>query len=306
MSSKVTHPITSTDLAFARDGEKTDVLEQEQSGNNNWIFDNVTNQQVEKYIIFKLVDNTKQGGVHLPNEDDIVNPKTGKVERIRLLLGIDTIWMKEQKDLSPEYIKLNRRTLSFFRGAKILRVNETDASALEFLRICRWNIGSKGKTGSRFEFFEYNPAKQEEEALKKEMLEIEMAIQASKEPEQSMRKHAFFLGVQMFDDFGNPKSEEGIRSAYILKAKRDPARFKKTLGSKEVEVSYLVKKAISENLIDLGGHSGNVTWGAGGFICRIPVGRDTNEYLVELALNTTSDDGKRFLSQLRDVANKTQ
>jgi hypothetical protein len=48
----------------------------------------------------------------------------------------------------------------------------------------------------------------------------------------------------------------------------------------------------------------NVTWGAGGHIARIPVGRNTHEYLVELALNTTSEDGKRFLSQLQDVANK--
>ena len=263
------------------------------------------NTTEEKFVIFKLCDNTKQGGVHLPNEDDVINPATKKVERIRLLLGIDTIWMKEQKDLTPEYVKNNRRTLSFFRGAKILRIPVSDQAALDFLTLCNFNIGNpKRKTGARYEFFEYNPAKQEEEALKKEMLEIEMAIQASKEPEESMRKHAYFLGVQMFDEFGLPKSVEGIRSQYILMAKRQPTRFKKTLGSKEVEISYLIKKAISENLIDLGGHSGDVRWGAGGHIAKVPVGRSTHEYLVELALNSTSEDGKRFLSQLQDVANK--
>ena len=86
-------------------------------------------------------------------------------------------------------------------------------------------------------------------------------------------------------------------------AKRNPGLFKKSLNSKEVEISYLIKKAISENLIDLGGHSGNVTWGAGGYIARVPVGRATHEYLIELALNN-SDEGKRFLSQLQDLANK--
>ena len=54
----------------------------------------------------------------------------------------------------------------------------------------------------------------------------------------------------------------------------------------------------------MGGQSGNVTWGAGGGICRVPVGRNTHEYLIELAL-TNSDDGKRFLSQLQDLKNKT-
>lgn len=308
MSKHESRPVTSGDIAFAREGEKPMSIPFESDSDQvtNWAVQDNQPIEEEKFVIFKLVDNTKQGGVHLPNEDDVINPVTKKVERIRLLSGIDTIWMKEQKDLTPEFIKNNRRTLSFFRGAKILRIPETDVAALEFARICRFNIGAPNrKTGSRYEFFEYNPKKQEEEALKKEMLEIEMAIQASKEPEVSMRKHAYFLGVSMFDEYGLPKSTEGIRSQYILMAKRQPARFKKTLGSKEVEVSFLIKKAIIENLIDLGGHSGNVNWAQGGFIAKVPLGRDTHEYLVELALNTTSEEGRRFLSQLQDMAGKT-
>jgi hypothetical protein len=305
MSKGVDKPITSMDMAFAREGEKKQVQDYEQDGNevSNWAQMDAPPIE-EKFIVFKLVDNTKDGGVHLPNEDDVVNPATKKVERIRLLSGIDTIWMKEQKDLTPDFIRSNRRTLSFHRGAKILRIPESDKAALDFLTHCNFNIGNaKRKTGSRYEFFEYNPAKQQEEALKKEMLEIEMSIQASKEPVESMRKHANYLGIQAFDEFGIPKGDDGIRREYIITAKRNPERFRKSLGSKEVEVSYLIKKAISENLIDLGGHSGNINWAAGGYIARVPVGRNTHEYLVELALNT-SEDGKRFLSQLQDVAIK--
>lgn len=308
MSKNESRPVTSGDIAFAREGEKPQGIQFESASDQvtNWAIQDSQPQEEEKFVIFKLVDNTKQGGVHLPNEDDVINPLTKKVERMRLLLGIDTVWLKEQKDLTPEFIKNNRRTLSFPRGAKILRIPESDKAALEFLQVCNFNIGNpKRKTGSRYEFFEYNPAKQEEEALKKEMLEIEMAIQASKEPEDSMRKHAYFLGVSMFDEYGLPKSVEGIRSQYILMAKRQPSKFKKTLGSKEVEVSFLIKRAIIENLIDLGGHSGNVMWAAGGFIAKVPIGRNTHEYLVELALNSNSEEGKRFLSQLQDVANKT-
>lgn len=306
MAKGVDAPITSSDLAFARDGEK--------KTDNQWYTDSeqVSHLAVQdgqrdeqEFVIFKLCDNTKDGGVHLPNEDDVINPATGKIERMRLLLGIESIWVKDQKDLPKGYEFENRRTLSFFRGAKILRIPKEDTLALEFLSRCNWNVGNtKRRTGSRYEFFEYNPAKQQEEALKKEMLEIEMAIQASKEPVESMRKHAIYLGIQAQDEFGFPKTDEGIRREYIISAKRNPKRFKDTLNSKAVEVSFLIRKAITENLIDLGGHSGDVKWAAGGHIAQVPIGRNTNEYLVELAMNTMSEDGKRFLSRLNELANK--
>lgn len=304
MKNQIT-PVNSGDLAFARDGEKkvTHEYEQDVIDVGNWARMDAPETE-EKFVVFKLCDNTREGGVHLPNEDDVINPKTGKIERIRLLSGVDTIWMKEQKDLPPEYVKAYRRTLVFHRGAKILRIRQSDSTALEFLTICNFNIGNpKRKTGSRYEFYEYNPAKQQEEALKKEEFEIEMAIEAKLQPVELMLKHANYLGIQAFDEFGLPKTPDGIRREYIIMAKRNPVRFKKSINSKEVEISYLIKKAISEMLIDLGGHTGNVTWAAGGFIARVPVGRNTHEYLIELALNN-SDDGKRFLSQLTDVANK--
>lgn len=302
----VDKPITSGDMAFARDGERPVEagFQSESDQVTNWMIQD-TQVQEEEFVIFKLVDNTKQGGVHIHGIDDVVNPDTKVTERIRCLSGIESIWMKDQKGLDPQYIKDNQRTFSFFRGAKMLRVPKSDKTGLEFLSLTRHNIGAPNrKTGSRYEFFEYNPKKQQEEALKKEMLEIEMAIEASKIEVEPMRKHANYLGISAFDEFGIPKTDEGIRREYIISAKRNPTRFKKTLGSKDVEISYLVRKAIADNLIDLGGHSGNVTWGAGGFIARIPVGRNTHEYLVELALNTTSEDGKRFLSQLQDATNK--
>ncbi|MDP4188893.1 MAG: hypothetical protein Q8905_12650, partial [Bacteroidota bacterium] len=247
-----TRAVTSGDIQFSREGEKKPIIASDLDDVSNWALNDAPRFD-EKFVVFKLVDNTKDGGVHIDGIDDIMNPTTKKVERARVLAGIDSIWLKDQKDLTPEYIKNNQRRFSFPRGAKILRIQESDHTALEFLRGTRHNITAPNrKTGSRFEFYEYNPAKQQEEALKKEMLEIEMAIQASKEPEESMRKHANYLGIQAFDELGFPKSEEGIRREYILVAKRNPVKFKRTLNSKEVEVSYLLKKAISENLIDLG------------------------------------------------------
>ena len=305
MAQGVSKPITSGDIDFAKNGETAAVLNRisDSDETSNWARMDAPNND-QKFVVFKLADNTKKGGVYLHGVDDVVNPATGNVERIRCLLGVETIWMKEQKDLTPDYVRQNQRSFHFPRGAKILRIPESDKAGLEFLKLTNANIGNpKRKTGSRYEFFEYNPQKQQEEALKKEMLEIEMAIQASKEEVEPMRKHANYLGIQAFDEFGMPKTDEGIRREYILVAKRDPIRFQKSLNSKDVEISYLIKKAVAENLIDLGGHTGDVRWSAGGRIAKIPFGRSTYEYLVELAL-TNSDDGKRFLSQLQDVATK--
>lgn len=294
---------TSADAQFAINGEPKEVpfLNQEANQVLQYAQQDAVIEEKE-YVIYKLVDNTKQGGVHIDGIDDAYNPETKKIERMRLLAGIPSIWLRDQKDVTPDYVKANQRSLDFPRGARILRIAKDD-NANEFAKICRHNIGNpKRKTGSKFEFYEYDPKKQQEAALALEMLEIEMAIEASKVEPLPMRKHALYLGINPFDELGIPKTDDGIRREYIISAKRNPQRFKKTLNSKEVEIAYLIRKAITDSLIDLGGHSGQVTWSAGGRITNIPVGRNTQEYLIELAMNTTSAEGRQFLEQLQKTA----
>jgi hypothetical protein len=256
-----------------------------------------------KYHIFKLVNNTRQGGVHVPGIDDVINPATGKVERVRLLAGVDTIWVKEQKDLTPEYIKNNQRSLQFIRGSKILRIPDYDHTALEFARITKHNIGSpSNKTGSNFEFYEYNPAKEQEEALRREELEIEMAILAKGMPLEKMRKHAAFLGLRLIDDLGIPKTEDGIRREYMVYAKRNPAYFQKTADSKEVELAWLVKRAILDSKIEIGREPGKIYWAnGGGLIGVVPRTENPERYLVNLAL-TNSEEGAAFKDQLQKIS----
>lgn len=256
-----------------------------------------------KYFIFKLVNNTRQGGVHVPGVDDVINPKTGKMERIRLLAGVDTIWVKEQKDITPDYIRMNQRSLQFVRGAKILRIPEYDHTALEFARITRHNIGTlSNKTGSNFEFYEYNPAKEQEEMLKREELEIEMAILAKQMSVEKMRKHAAFLGIRLIDDLGMPKTDDGVRREYIVYAKRQPAYFQKTVDSKEVEIAWMVKRAILDSKIEIGREPGKIYWAnGGGLIGVVPRTENPERYLVNLAL-TNSEEGAAFKDQLQKIS----
>ena len=58
----------------------------------------LTQQAQKKNVVFKLVDTKKKGASYIDGIADVINPKTKKVERARLISGLDTLWFKEQKD----------------------------------------------------------------------------------------------------------------------------------------------------------------------------------------------------------------
>ena len=292
-----------SDVQYSLQGENPGVPQHQQKHSEvlHPVYESNQNTGV-KYHIFKLVSNTRKGGVHVPGIDDVINPATGKMERVRLLSGVDTIWLKEQKDVTPEYAKNNLRSLSFLRGTKILRIPEWDTTALEFARITRHNIGSpSNKTGSHFEFYEYNPAREQEEMLKREELEIEMAILAKGMDAEKMRKHAAFLGLRLIDDLGMPKTDDGIRREYIVYAKRQPEYFQRTVDSREVEYAWLIKRAIIDGKIEIGREPGRVYWAnGGGLIGSYAKSENPEKYLLNLAL-TNSEEGRIFKERLQQL-----
>ena len=254
-----------------------------------------------RWIIYKLVNTKKKGRVYIDGIDDVINPQTKKMERIWLLTGANSIWGSDLVETlkDKDFIRNNRRSLQFEGG--VLRVPDWDTLTLDFIQNCRHLIDNPSRRGgSKNEFFEYNPAKQQQAALDKEMLEMDMAIEASKMEIGKARKLANFFGIIFYDELGQPKTDDGIRRELMLFAKRDPKKFQQNLNSKEVEVSFLVKKAILDAKIDLGGGNGNVSWANGGMICKIPAARKPQDYLVELAM-TNSDEGRAFLEQLNNV-----
>ena len=263
-----------------------------------------------KYHVFKLCNNTRRGGVHIPGIDDVINPATitkenptGSVERMRLLSGVPTIWVKEQKDISPDYVRQNQRSLSFYRGTKILQIPDYDTTAIQFARLTRHNIGSPNKkTGSKFEFYEYDGVKEEREAFEREEFELDMAIAAKQQPADKMRMHATFLGIRMLNDLGLPKTDDGVRREYVIAAKRNPKYFKETLGSRVVEIAWMVRKAVAENKIEINREPGKIYWAnGGGIICIIPPSTEPIRHLTDLAV-TNSQEGILFKEQLQRIS----
>jgi hypothetical protein len=253
------------------------------------------------YVIFRLVKK-KRGRTYVDGIcDNVPNPKSGKRERIWLLNGADSIWQSELTELlkDKDYVSRNRRSLIFEDG--ICRVPINDERALEFARATVKNVG-KNRTGSgKFDFYEYDALEEQASRLKKQMTKIEVILKVKDMPADKMKKLASFLGIMPYDELGQLKGEEGIRTELLLKADAMPETVDKYFDSKEVEISYLVKKGIVEAKIDLTGQTGNALWAGGkGFICKIPANRKAHEYLTELAM-TNSDEGRSFKTQLEQI-----
>lgn len=261
-------------------------------------------QELEKFIIFKLVNTSKRGGVYIDGIDDVWNEETNQVERIRLLTGVPSIWLKDQKHVTEDYASKNRRSLHFPRGAKVLRISENDITMLEFARRCNDNAKPKQRRlrGSHFEFFEYNPQQASKEAYDKEVLEMNMSIKASQLPIEEVRKIVSFVKIPIYDEVGELKTEERLKTDLMLYAKKNAVAFEKLIGdsSKEVELAYAIKKLIQSNLIDINTYPGRAFWSSGGAtIGVIPNGQEPVKFLTELAM-TNTEAGRTFADQLNN------
>ncbi len=256
-----------------------------------------------KYVVFKLVVKGRRR-VRLSGIcDNAMNPTTKKRERIYLIQGAHSIWQSELKDtlLDKDYVKRNLRSPLFENG--ICRVSvEQDERLIEYLRANVNNSGKVRNGAGKWDFYEYDVTEEQKWRYEKQMNKIKMITTVNEMKEEPMKKLAFFLGITANDsEIGLPKTPQGIRTELLIKADSQPDLVAKYLGSMEVEVSYLVRRAILETKIDLQGQQGNAIWsGGGGLICKIPSSRKPLEYLVELAM-TNSQDGKAFKEQLEKI-----
>ena len=252
------------------------------------------------YKVFKLTDTGKKGKYHMEGIDDVWDPDKKKMVRVRLLRGFPSIYMEDQKNLEPQFISSNRRSLVF--DARILRVPDYDTTAIEFLQKCNSNVDNPHKKGTRkLTFFEWNPQRQAEVERKKRLDRIEAIKFATMASVEDMRKHANYLGINATDDLGFPKSDDAMRNDYELYAESQPNKFMQSAGSKEVEVAFVVKRAILDSKIDLTAKAGSAYWANdGGFICKIPTGVRPQDYLVEYAM-LPQEESKQFLNQLKKL-----
>lgn len=257
---------------------------------------------VQQYVVFRLVKKkvkrlTLDGICH-----NVMNPKTKIPETIRLIRGAPSIWTSELTEFlkDKEYCSKNRIGMQFLDG--ICRIASDELNRLEYARHHKSNIGKNRNDSGKFDFYEYDAAEEQKMRHEKQMSRINTIQAISAMDEKKMIKLALFLGIKPYDEeVGLPKTPEGYRGELLIKADTQPDVVNKFLNAKEVEVAYLIRKAITDAKIDLGGQGGSVIWAAGGgYIGRIPQNRKPMEYLTELAM-TNSQEGKQFKEQLEQM-----
>jgi hypothetical protein len=252
------------------------------------------------FKIFKLSDTKKNGKYHMEGIDDVWNEKKGRMERIRLLRGYPSIWVEDQKGLEKSFVEQNRRSLIFDR--RVLRIADYDVEALEFLSLCNANLDNPNRKGTRkVTYFQWNPQRTAELERLKRVAKVEAIKYASLASDEEMRKHCNYLGIQFIDELGMPKSMDALRNDYELYAEAQPNKFMQSAGSKEVEIAFIVKKALIDNKIDTTTKRGSAYWSnSGGFICKIPSDKKAPSYLVEFAM-FPQDESRAFLEQLKKL-----
>lgn len=257
------------------------------------------------YVIFRLV-RKKQRRLHIDGIcDNCTNPKNGEVERAYLIRGAKSIWQSDLTDLIKDidkpnsYISKNRMSLLFEDG--ICRIPVTEKNQLEYARVNIHNVGKNRAGAGKFDYYEYDAQEEQKFRLQKQTDRINMVIKAKELKEDKMKMVAAFLGISFVDELGFPKGDDGIRTELMIKADTQPDLFNQYVDSKEVEISWLVRKAIIDAKIDLTGQQGTALWAGGkGFIARIPSNRKSYEYLTELAM-TNSEEGRAFKEQLEQI-----
>ena len=254
-----------------------------------------------QYVVFRLV-NKKQRRLNIDGIcHEVVNPKTGRPETIRLIRGANSIWTSELTELlkDKDYVNKNRIGLRFEDG--ICRVGVHEVNKLEFARTIKHNVGRERNAAGKYGFYEYDAAEEANFRYQKQMNKVNTVIAVNNLPVESMKKLALFFDIKPWDELGMPKSDEGMRTELLIRADSTPDLISKYIDSREVEVSFLVRKAIVEAKIDLGGQAGNAVWsGSKGFIAKIPSGRKALEYLTEFAM-TNSNEGRQFKEQLEQM-----
>lgn len=282
----------------SQSGTDTQELPLQESSFNSMLGGEIAVPTERRYVLFRLVKK-KKGRTHIDGIcDAVMNPKTKRRERVWLLNGVDSIWQSDLLEVlkDKDYTKRNRRSLLFESG--VCRILVDDDRALEFARACTKNVGKSRGGNGKFDYYEYDPAEEQKDRLKVQMTKIDMVIKAKDMPVEKMKKLASYLGIVFYDELGQPKGDDGIRTELMIKADSNPVLFSKYIDSKEVDVAYMVKKGILEAKIDLTAQNGNAIWAAGqGFIAKIPSARKPLEYLTELAMSHTPE-GKAFKEQL--------
>lgn len=292
------------------DGLVTDEIKESAHNTNpiervNHLINGKKNKKEPDKYIFELVgdfkiDNhgkTMYPKVSIDNVDMIIDPDTGEPRTMRLLSGVNTVWMDEQKNIEEKQAgRMAPQNMTFIDGK--IEIPAWDKTRLFFFLNNNKNGSNPNrKPGVQVIYKLVNSDIVESDELSRAQKEYTAVQAAMLAKHEDMIAHAKFLGIRFKNDYGIDRTDEGIRVEYIKKAKQNPDIFLKTIGSPTVRVNYWVRVAIEKNIITLTNIKGEAHWNdTKTLICKIPQDRDNIEYLTEFCF---TEEGKPFYETLK-------
>lgn len=263
-------------------------------------------KETTKYI-FELVEKVTPNNTDLaPPPYGIRNPchtfdeTSGRQRTLRLLKGINEIWMDEQESkVTPEFVRRNIVELKITGGFLFLD-HPVQKAAIDFM-LNHDDIESKemriGTKPTRFRLVNNEVLeKTEGEFLDKQEQAMKYAKEAS---DEQMLYHARHLNINFMDKFGAEKDTGIIRNDYRRLAVNNPALFLKDYDNPKLKIKFLIQKAMEDGLIDIHHVRGEARWGSTkSLIIRYDMRKDAVDELVNYAF---TDEGKDFLMRVTPV-----
>lgn len=267
-------------------------------------------QEKRANVVLKLVDEHRKGGAYLDGEDFVFDPNfdngegkpKGKQRKIRLLRGVNTIFVDEQKDISKEDINQNKLSLEFHKLGRQCTLQPFDKTAIQFAEMCNSNIDNPYRFGVKPIYFTiWNPLAEEQKAQKETDMMLDAVQLAATMPFDKMKRHCVFLKISLTDDLGEKLQEGRLRRNYVAYANKNAPAFLKSAENPSVDMVFAIKQLISSGEIDLDKQEGEAFYHNGGYITTIPNGENAADYLVKYSM-TDGEPNRAFNAMVKKLA----
>jgi hypothetical protein len=257
--------------------------------------------------VFKLTGNFRKNEhgltvypVHvIDNMDFVYDPTTDTKRQIRLLNGVDTLWVDEQREqgITDDVAKSLRPYLVFNDGE--LRVRSSDKLKATFLQMkncCASNPHRDESSHVRYELID--PQAKEDDMFRDEERQYEAWGLAYNATYEEMMPHALYLNCKTTREDGEPMSEKGIRVQYMEVAKKNPKLFIETFHNPIVKINFMIANQMKLENIFVDRQAMRAKWKTGAIICPIPEKKNPLQVMVDFAITPAGSEFKKELEQM--------
>jgi hypothetical protein len=263
-------------------------------------------QEIEPDVyMFELIGNFRKdpenGTIVYPplslnNMEVVYDERSGVQRTARLLNGVSSIWLDDQKDITDKYADRNRPNLTFSNGQ--LFIPKENKSMVQFLLLRSDFQGCKKPALNKMSRYRLvNTASEESAKLKLKQIKKEASDLAWDAEMEDLRPHAIYLGISMSNHKGLPKTDDALRADYVDKAEAQPDLFMRTVNNPKIKTYAIIKKAFEDSVIVF--VDGQVLWNdTKTVIANIPANKTAPDYLAELMLTR---EGKELKVRLENL-----